>query len=47
MTIEINRRTHMILTLSRIEVARGFYLKVLSEFGMKPVYALGTPGPVL
>ena len=38
MTIEINGMAHVILTVSRFEVARDFYRKLLPEFGMKPVY---------
>jgi hypothetical protein len=37
MTIEINGMAHVILTVSRFEVAREFYRKLLPEFGMKPV----------
>ena len=29
---------HVILTVSRFEVAREFYRKLLPEFGMKPVF---------
>ena len=35
MTIEINGMAHVILTVSRFEVAREFYRKLLPEFGMK------------
>ena len=35
MTIEINGVAHVILTVSRFEVAREFYRKLLPEFGMK------------
>ena len=38
MTIEINGVAHVILTVSRFEVAREFYRKLLPEFGMKPVF---------
>jgi catechol 2,3-dioxygenase-like lactoylglutathione lyase family enzyme len=38
MTIEINGMAHVILTVSRFEVAREFYRKLLPEFGMKPVF---------
>jgi hypothetical protein len=38
-TIEINGTAHVILTVSRFEVARKFYRKLLPEFGMKPVFA--------
>jgi catechol 2,3-dioxygenase-like lactoylglutathione lyase family enzyme len=38
MTIEINGIAHVILTVSRFDLARAFYGKLLSEFGMKPVY---------
>ena len=38
MTIEINGIAHVILTVSRFEVAREFYRKLLPEFGMKPVF---------
>jgi len=37
-TIEINGMAHVILTVSRFEVAREFYRKLLPEFGMKPVF---------
>ena len=37
MTIEINGMAHVILTVSRFEVAREFYRKLLPEFGMKVV----------
>jgi catechol 2,3-dioxygenase-like lactoylglutathione lyase family enzyme len=37
-TIEINGMAHVILTVSRFEVARDFYRKLLPEFGMKPVF---------
>ena len=37
MTIGINGMAHVILTVSRFEVAREFYRKLLLEFGMKPV----------
>src|SRR6266481_2823932 len=38
MTLEINGMAHVILTVSRFEVAREFYRKLLPEFGMKPVF---------
>ena len=38
MTIGINGMAHVILTVSRFEVAREFYRKLLPEFGMKPVF---------
>jgi hypothetical protein len=38
MTIEINGMADVILTVSRFEVAREFYRKLLPEFGMKPVF---------
>ena len=38
MTIEINGMAHVILTVSRFEVAREFYRKLLPEFGMKPMF---------
>jgi catechol 2,3-dioxygenase-like lactoylglutathione lyase family enzyme len=38
MTIEINGMAHVILTVSRFEVARAFYLELLPHFGMKPVF---------
>ena len=38
MTIEINGMAHVILTVSRFEVAREFYRKLLPEFGMKIVF---------
>ena len=38
MTIEINGMAHVILTVSRFEVAREFYRKLLPEFGMKVVH---------
>jgi len=38
MTIEINGMAHVILTVSRFDLARVFYGKLLPEFGMKPVY---------
>ena len=38
MTIEINGMAHVILTVSRFEVAREFYRKLLPEFGMRPVF---------
>ena len=36
--IEINGMAHVILTVSRFNLARVFYSRLLSEFGMKPVY---------
>jgi catechol 2,3-dioxygenase-like lactoylglutathione lyase family enzyme len=38
MTIEINGMAHVILTVSRFEVAREFYGWLLPEFGMKVVF---------
>src|SRR5258705_2425926 len=38
MTIDINGMAHVILTVSRFEIAREFYRKLLPEFGMKPVF---------
>ena len=38
MTIEINGMAHVILTVSRFEVARAFYRELLPQFGMKPVF---------
>src|SRR6266436_2707084 len=38
MTIEINGMAHVILTVSRFEVAREFYRNLLPEFGMKVVH---------
>ena len=38
MTIDINGMARVILTVSRFEVAREFYRKLLPEFGMKPVF---------
>ena len=38
MTIGINGMAHEILTVSRFEVAREFYRKLLPAFGMKPVF---------
>ena len=35
MTIAINGMAHVILTVSRFEIAREFYRKLLPEFGMK------------
>ena len=34
MAIEINGMAHVILTVSRFEVAREFYRRLLPEFGM-------------
>jgi catechol 2,3-dioxygenase-like lactoylglutathione lyase family enzyme len=38
MMIEINGMAHVVLTVSRFEVAREFYRKLLPEFGMKVVH---------
>jgi catechol 2,3-dioxygenase-like lactoylglutathione lyase family enzyme len=38
MTIEINGMAHVILTVSRFEVARAFYGELLPRFGMKVVF---------
>jgi len=38
MTIEINGMAHVILTVSRFDVARDFYRKLLPQLGMKPVF---------
>ena len=38
MTIQINGMAHVILTVSRFDVAREFYRKLLPEFGMKIVH---------
>ena len=38
MTIDINGMAHVILTVSRFDVAREFYRKLLPEFGMKIVF---------
>lgn len=38
MTIDINGMAHVILTVSRFEVAREFYRKLLPRLGMKPVF---------
>jgi catechol 2,3-dioxygenase-like lactoylglutathione lyase family enzyme len=38
MTIEINGMAHVILTVSRFDLARAFYGKLLPEFGMNPIY---------
>src|SRR5499427_9405697 len=38
MTIEINGMAHVILTVSRFEIAREFYRRLLPEFGMKVVF---------
>jgi hypothetical protein len=40
MTIEINGMAHVILTVSRFEVAREFYRKLLPEFGLNPVFGI-------
>jgi hypothetical protein len=37
MTIEINGMAHVILTVSRFDLARVSYGKLLPEFGMEPV----------
>src|SRR5262245_37022261 len=38
MTVEINGMAHVILTVSRLDVARNLYRKLLPEFGMTPVF---------
>src|SRR5205809_161778 len=38
MTIAINGVAHVILTVSRFELARACYGKLLPEFGMRPVF---------
>ena len=38
MTIDINGMAHVILTVSRFDVAREFYRKLLPAFGMKIVF---------
>ena len=38
MTIEVNGMAHVILTVSRFDLARAFYGRLLPEFGMQPVY---------
>lgn len=38
MTIDINGMAHVILTVSRFEMAREFYRKLLPAFGMKIVF---------
>jgi len=38
MTIEINGMAHVMLTVSRFEVARAFYGELLPQFGMKVVF---------
>ena len=38
MTIQINGMAHVMLMVSRFEVARAFYRELLSHFGMKPVF---------
>ena len=38
MTIEINGMAHVILTVSRFEVAREFYRRLMPEFGLKGVF---------
>jgi catechol 2,3-dioxygenase-like lactoylglutathione lyase family enzyme len=38
MAIEINGMAHVILTVSRFDVARAFYGKLLPALGMKPVF---------
>ena len=36
--ININGMAHVILTVSRFDLARAFYSRLLPEFGMAPVY---------
>ena len=38
MAIGINGMAHVILTVSRFDVAREFYRRLLPEFGMSPVF---------
>ena len=38
MTIEVNGMAHVILTVSRFDVARKFYGALLPRLGMKPVF---------
>jgi catechol 2,3-dioxygenase-like lactoylglutathione lyase family enzyme len=38
MTIGINGMAHVVLTVSRFDVAREFYRRLLPEFGMSPVF---------
>jgi len=38
MTIEINGMAHVILTVSRFDLARAFYGRLLPLFGMTPVF---------
>jgi catechol 2,3-dioxygenase-like lactoylglutathione lyase family enzyme len=38
MTIAINGMAHVMLTVTRFDVAREFYRKLLPHFGMKPVF---------
>ncbi len=38
MTIEINGMAHVVLTVSRFDLAREFYRKLLPELGMTPVF---------
>jgi catechol 2,3-dioxygenase-like lactoylglutathione lyase family enzyme len=38
MMIEISGMAHVVLTVSRFDVARAFYGKLLPLFGMKPVF---------
>src|SRR5262252_2798574 len=38
MMIDINGMAHVILTVSRFDLARAFYGKLLPAFGMKPVF---------
>ena len=38
MTVDINGMAHVILTVSRFELAREFYRKLLPAFGMKIVF---------
>jgi len=40
--ININGMAHVILTVSRFDLARAFYGKLLPEFGMKPVHDSAT-----
>ena len=48
MTIGINGMAHVILTVSRFEVAREFYRKLLPEFGNAPtvINLAGSAGPM-
>ena len=36
--IQINGMAHVILTVSRFDLARAFYAKLLPQLGMEPVY---------